>query len=141
MHKSKSILSKICIGTILAVSSATAMASGYDEIRTQDGAVCRSSNEGNLEIYAEGYTEDGHQSYFYDHMTAAPFEDTGIKAGVKYKFGGGKRLDCSKLYKQELTRGDLEITRLKAEIEQLKKLNALQAGIDAGHIPSPIAVR
>ncbi|MGL5250610.1 MAG: hypothetical protein ACRC7P_05940, partial [Enterovibrio sp.] len=64
-------------------------------------------------------------------------EDKGAFVGINISIGGGKILDCSKLYELETTRAQLELERLKAEITQLKQLQAIQNGSGL-NIPLPL---
>lgn len=131
---------------MLAIMSSSAMAytmpsapslsiSGYDEIRTTDGAVCRSSNGGNLTVHGGisdskgdngyNYTAGGNQNGFDN--------ERGSYIGFAYNFGGSKRIDCSRLAEIEIEKAELELQKLRAEIdalEQLKALHALQSGGD-----------
>lgn len=132
MYYRKNKLSILAIAATLISSSCFAT---NDEIRGRDGQYCRSSNEGNLKVYSELYSNEGNNSNYYGENS--PWDDQGVKIGVSYSFGGGKRLDCSKLYDQELERGALELEQLRAEVARLKKLTALQNGYDSGMIPPP----
>ena len=103
---------------------------GTDEIRTSDGASCRSEVGGNLIVYANGYDNSQDGNYSNDNK--------GVAVGVAYRFGNGnKRIDCSKLYDRELSLKDLEIQRMKSEIEQLKRMTAINQGVQSGLIPPP----
>lgn len=102
---------------------------GTDEVRLSDGTSCRSERGGNVLIYAQGY--DNNEQGYYDS------DDKGVSVGVAYRFGGSKPIDCSKLYERGLVMKDLEIERLKSEIEQLKQLNNLNDAINSGLIPPP----
>ncbi len=103
---------------------------GTDEVRTSDGATCRSEVGGNTSVYVSGYGAD--QEYQYDR------QDKGVSFGIVHRFGtGAKRIDCSKLYDKELTMKDLEIERMKAEIDQLRRMNNLNQGVQSGLIPPP----
>ncbi|AUW07405.1 hypothetical protein [Vibrio campbellii] len=110
------------------ISSAPSMGSiGNDEIRTSDGASCRSERGGNLLVYAQGY--DTNEEGYYDGA------NRGVSVGIAYRFGGAKPVDCTKLYDRELKVKDLEIQKMQAEIEQLRKLNSISDGIASGVIP------
>ncbi|MGL5335303.1 MAG: hypothetical protein ACRC9R_04015 [Enterovibrio sp.] len=91
-------------------------------MRTQGGATCRSSHAGNLQVYGGVYGDTEKNPYNY-YGTG---EDKGAYVGINISIGGGKILDCSKLYELETTRAQLELERLKTEIAQLKKLQAIQ---------------
>ncbi|MGL6175610.1 MAG: hypothetical protein ACRC1U_01250 [Vibrionaceae bacterium] len=108
------------------------MSSGYSEVRTEGGATCRSNHAGNVQVYGGVYGDTQTNPYNYGAS-----EDKGAFVGINISIGGGKILDCSKLYELETTRAQLELERLKAEITQLKQLQAIQNGSGL-NIPLPL---
>lgn len=121
-------------GALAAVNIPTAPASpsGYDEIRTADGVTCRSSVGGNLQFYGGMLDVDGKSSSSYDDPT---YDERGGFVGFAYSFGGGERIRCSRLAEIETERAQIELTRLKEEIETLKRARALQLLEAEGGLP------
>lgn len=124
------LLTTVAFNSNAYVSPAPSMGSmGTDEVRLSDGSSCRSERGGNVIVYASGYGSED-EGYYEG-------QDKGVSLGVAYRFGGSKPLDCSKLYNKSLTMKDLEIERLKIEMEQLRNLAAIQSGVTSGIIPPP----
>ena len=103
---------------------------GSDEIRTSDGVTCRSEIGGNIIVYATGYDNNEEGSYNRD--------DAGVSVGVAYRFGNGnERIDCERIYNQEVKIRDLQIERMQFEIDQLRRAKNINGGIHSGLIPPP----
>lgn len=134
------------IALVLAMMSGSAMAftmpsapslsnSGYDEIRTTDGAVCRSSTGGNLTLHGGFSDSQGdYNNGYYDNNDGFDNEQ-GAYIGFAYNFGGGKRIDCSRLAEIEFQKAELELQKLRAEIDALEQLKALHALQSSGELP------
>lgn len=102
--------------------------SSFDEIRTTDGAVCRSSNGGNFILHG-GISDSNNNFDDRYYGTSGIDDEKGVYIGFAYNFGGGKRIDCSRLARIEFEKAELELQKLRAEIEaleQLKNLHVLQ---------------
>lgn len=106
----------------------------FDEIRTTDGAVCRSSNGGNFILH--GGVSDAENDYANDHYGRGIDDEQGIYIGFAYSFGGGERIDCSRLARIEFEKAELELQKLKAEIEALEQLKNLHAMQLSGELPA-----
>lgn len=121
-------------GTLAAVNIPTAPASpsGYDEIRTADGVTCRSSVGGNLQVYGGMLDVDGKASSSYDDPS---YDEQGGFIGFAYSFGGSERIRCSRLAEIETERAQIELARLKEEIETLKRARALKLLEAEGGLP------
>ncbi|NLS14402.1 hypothetical protein HGP28_16095 [Vibrio sp. SM6] len=105
----------------------------FDEIRTTDGAVCRSSNGGNFIIH--GGVSDANSDFNNHYYGRGIDDEQGIYVGFAYSFGGGERIDCSRLAKIEFEKAELELQKLRAEIEALEQLKNLQAMQLNGELP------
>ena len=105
--------------------------STYDEIRTSEGASCRSANGGNLIVHggvsgASGTnTSNSYSEYFRPLEDSHDDTEAGAYMGFAYSFGGGKKIDCSRLANIEFERAELELEKLRAEVDVLKKMNML----------------
>lgn len=85
-----------------------------DEVRSREGVVCRSgNNRPTLDVGVSGTNSSQHSQQIlsfagYQGTSATVFARVSMPLGAKYE-----RLDCNRLY-------ELEIERLKMEIDQLK---------------------
>ncbi len=87
--------------TLLLCVTLCGSVQAYDQFRTADGTTCRSSNETRSELEFTSYTDNG--------------GDAGVKATIVIKLGElPKPLNCKRLE-------DLEVERLKLELETLKQ--------------------
>lgn len=94
---------------------------GYDRVRTSNGAECQSSNSTGKQLEMGSYAD-------FDEVTDQG--DVGVYARVVVQLGveklERKRVDCRDLYNMQLRRDELELARIKEEIELLKaQKNAL----------------
>ncbi|MGD1448241.1 hypothetical protein [Vibrio harveyi] len=80
-------------------------------------------------LYASGY--EGEREGYYEER------DQGVSFGIAYRFGGAEPIDCGRLYERDLKIKDMEIERMKFEVEALKKAQDLQGKIAVGLIPPP----
>lgn len=132
----------IAAGLFLAHSSAMAITiptaptspTGYDEIRTADGVTCRSTIGGNLQVYGGALDISGNQANVNTLFTP-DYDERGGFVGFAYSFGGSERLRCDRLAEIETERAQIELARLKDEIELLKKARQLQLLGDEGVLP------
>ncbi|WP_168837497.1 hypothetical protein [Vibrio agarilyticus] len=135
----KLIISTFILSTISITAQAFTMPSApntntsFDEIRTTDGAVCRSSNGGNFIIH--GGVSDANSDFNNHYYGRGIDDEQGIYVGFAYSFGGGERIDCSRLAKIEFEKAELELQKLRAEIEALEQLKNLQAMQLNGELP------
>lgn len=88
---------------------------GYDRVRTSNGAECQSSNSTGKQLEMGSYAS-------HDEVTDQG--DVGVYARVVVQLGmkkvQDKRVDCRDLYNMQLRRDELELARIKEEIELLK---------------------
>ena len=98
----------------------------HDEIRTSSGLSCRQAagSHTNVEFGVVGSDEQ------FDRSSFDPTGESGtlnqraaVYARITHAFGAPKRLDCSRVY-------DLEVERLKAEIELLRLEQQYSMGQD-----------
>ena len=98
----------------------------HDEIRTSSGLSCRQAagSSTNVEFGVVGSDEQ------FDRSSFDPTGESGtlnqraaVYARITHSFGAPKRLDCSRVY-------DLEVERLKAEIELLRLEQQYSMGQD-----------
>jgi len=100
---------------------------GQDSIRTPDGLDCKNSIGGstNLEFGVTGVI-DNYQSPFGGNG-ADGFEssrDVGVYARITIPLDKPKqRINCNSLYELELRKKRLEVLKLQAELDALRKLN------------------
>lgn len=113
--------------------------SGYDRVRTTEGSECQSSIAGNLQVYAGVYNAEYDDPYFMiSSGINRQMNDQGFQAGITYSFGGGERINCARMYNIEVERAQMELEKLKSEIEMMKKLKTLEMMEQAGvSIPEP----
>lgn len=125
------LLSGIIIGAISFNASAVNIpniqqSTGYDEIRTSNGIVCRQSMSGGpqLQIGALGGQNGSTSDHHYDGLYGNRYEGRD-EAGVFIQFvmpiGAPERIDCSTIYDIEVEKQQLELQQLKAQVEILKK--------------------
>lgn len=102
--------------------------SGYDRIRTADGTECQVSTQTRttltLGAFGSQYeSDDRTYNDTYSHRNGGN-DEAGVYAGIVIALPDGnpvKRIDCSGLYQRELARKDLELDRLRAEVDMLKR--------------------
>lgn len=100
---------------------------GQDSIRTPDGLDCKNSIGGstNLEFGLTGII-DNYNSPFGNNG-ADGFEssrDVGVYARITIPLDKPKqRINCNSLYELELRKKRLEVLKLQAELDALRKLN------------------
>jgi hypothetical protein len=97
-----------------------------DTVRNADGSSCQfDADDSNysVELYAETGKED-RVNLMTQYQNYGQQDDHKIGVKFTYKFGIPDRLDCGKMYQQELKRRDLELEMLR------KKLAALEATQD-----------
>ncbi|MFS1430428.1 hypothetical protein LMH73_025765 [Vibrio splendidus] len=114
------------------IPSAPSSPTGYDEIRTSDGVTCRSSVGGNLQVYGGALSMDGSSASSYDDPN---YDEQGGFVGFAYSFGGEKRIRCDRLAEIETERAQIELARLKEEIETLKRVRQLKLLEAEGGLP------
>ncbi|WP_341660006.1 hypothetical protein [Vibrio sp.] len=127
MYKSKSIffaaiinfLSSHCMASGISIPGAS-IPGGYDRVTTIDGITCESTiaESSYIQTGLMGTTQSNDfNSGNFDHRSEKMDgrDEIGAYLQLVIPFGGGKRerLNCNRLY-------NLEIDRLKAQIEQLK---------------------
>lgn len=102
---------------------------GYDRVRTSNGAECQSSNATGKQLEMGSYAA---MDELTDEGTA------GVYARVVVQLGMDKverrRVDCRDLYNMQIRRDELELARIKEEIELLKMQK--QALIDQTSAPA-----
>lgn len=131
MFVNKALLPILILASVNAhayMPSAPSNNNGYDRVKTMEGTECQSQVGGALQVYAGAYSNDADGGYDYDHggNQHGYNSDHGVHVGITYSFGGGERLDCSKLYNIEVERAQLQLEKLKSEIEEMKKLKRLE---------------
>lgn len=119
----------------LSIPSAPSSPTGSDEIRTSDGATCRSSVGGNLQIYGGIVDASGDRNQDGDYWHRYDEDERGAYIGFAYSFGGESRIRCDRLAEIETERAELELEKLKAEIEMLKKVKELEILKASGILP------
>ena len=121
----------------LSMPSAPSSPTGYDEVRTSDGSVCRSNVGGNLQMYGGVMSGDSDGSNHYDYRgyDNRSEDESGLYVGFAYSFGGGKRINCDRLATIETERAELELQKLKSEIKALEKIRELQLLEANGNLP------
>ena len=119
-----------------SLPSAPSSPSGYNEIRTQSGSVCRSSIGGNLQVYGGALTSNGDEGNPYGyHAANGTNDEDGLYIGFAYSFGGGKQMDCTRLADIETERALIELNKLKSDIKALEQIRELQLLETEGHLP------
>ena len=119
-------------GTLAAVNIDHDSPSGSDRIRTSDGASCEQAVATGKNFVLGVYGDDGYNDS--DSWSSNPSYynqdagEIGVYAGVSIQFGGEKRIDCSRLYDNEMQRRGIELEMMKTQHEQEKIL--LQQEID-----------
>ena len=113
--------------------SAPSSPTGYDEIRTQDGTVCRSSVGGNLQMY--GGMSDASGNSNGNYYGRGSEDEQAAFVGFAYSFGGEKRMRCDRIAEIETQRAEIELNKLKSEIEALKKIRELEMLEASGNLP------
>lgn len=101
--------------------------SGSDRVRTSDGASCDQaiSTGKSFAMGAYGSQDDSDYAY-YDPMRGYgnSGNDVGVYMGVSIQFGGEDRIDCKRMYNNEIERKELELNvykeRTKLELDQLR---------------------
>ena len=104
--------------------SAFAMDYGYDRVVAEDGTRCEASvvADYSIEMGIEGgtdYREDDWRNNYYDRFQS---NQDAVKGFMKVVIPVGhnkKRVDCSRLYENELARKTLELEKLRREMELL----------------------
>ena len=122
------VISSNCFAYLPPAPSMGSM--GSTEVRSGSTS-CRSDLGGNMMVYGGAYDNNSDSDYYNSS------NDTGVSIGIAYRFGGVEPLDCSKLYNKELTLKDIQISKMQAELEALRKLTEKQNKIDGGLIPPP----
>lgn len=115
------------------IPTAPSSPTGYDEIRTSDGVTCRSSVGGNLQVYGGALTVDGSESSYGSGNPR--YDEQGGFVGFAYSFGGSERIRCGRLAEIETERAQIELARLKEEIETLKRVRQLKLLEAEGGLP------
>ncbi|WP_032549568.1 hypothetical protein [Vibrio fortis] len=108
--------------SLIDIPSPPSSPSSYDEVRTSDGASCRSSVGGNIQMYGGLVTTGGDDAYIYN----SDFNETGGYIGFAYSMGGGERLNCSRLAEIETEKALIELNKLKSEIKHIERLRKIQ---------------
>ena len=111
--------------------------STYDEIRTTDGATCRSANGGNLILHGgmSTATDSGESNYSYDSTSYNNGDEKGVYMGFAYSYGGSEKIDCSRLADIEFEKAELELQKLRAQVAALQQMQALQSLEASGSLP------
>ena len=94
----------------------TSQAYNHDEVRTSSGLSCRQASGGPTTIeFGVLARDDEVDRDAFDPAFGEAVTQTGgaVYARVVHALGAPKRLDCSRIY-------ELEVERLKAEIEMLR---------------------
>ncbi len=108
--------------SLINIPSPPSSPSSYDEVRTADGASCRTSIGGNIQMYGGLVTTGGEDAYFYN----SDFNETGGYIGFSYSIGSKSRLDCSRLASIETEKAQIELEKLKSEIKHIERLRKIQ---------------
>ena len=131
----------MCAANAMAFSMPSApgqVNSTYDEIRTTDGATCRSANGGNLIFHGGVSSATGsNESYYsYNDSSYKNDDETGVYLGFALSYGGGKKIDCSRLAEIEFEKAELELKKLKAQVKALSELQRLNDLQTSGVLPA-----
>ncbi|MCX8941258.1 hypothetical protein [Vibrio parahaemolyticus] len=127
--------SVLIVAAVLASASVSAMSmplgkqsSGYDRVRAADGTECQVSTQTRTTLTlgafgSQSNNDDSTYSNTYSHRNGGN-DESGLYAGIVIALPDGNpvnRIDCSGLYQRELARKDLELDRLRAEVDMLKR--------------------
>ena len=119
-------------GTLAAPNIDHDSPNGSDRIRTADGASCEQAVATGKNFVLGVYGDDGYyDSNSWDNNPSYNNNnngEVGVYAGISIEFGGEKRIDCSRLYDNEMERRAIELDMMKTQHEQEKVL--LQQEID-----------
>lgn len=97
--------------------------SGSDRVRTSDGASCEQSVATGKSVVMGVYGADNDgRNDFTDDYNRYNNNDVGLYAGIQIQFGGPDRIDCKRMYDNEMARKDIELDMLKTQHEQEKVL-------------------
>lgn len=103
--------------------------SGSDRVRTKDGASCEQAVATGKSFTAGVYGDSGYNDGYYDpYQRRMNNGDKGVYAGVTIQFGGAERIDCTRMYDNEMSRKDIELEMLETKHQQ--ELVLLQQEID-----------
>ena len=103
--------------------------SGSDRVRTKDGASCEQAVATGKTFTMGVYGDNGYNDAYYDPYNKRMNNgDKGIYAGVSIQFGGVERIDCTRMYDNEMSRKDIELEMLQTKHQQ--ELVLLQQEID-----------
>ena len=110
--------------------------STFDEIRTTDGATCRSANGGNIILHGGVSRARVTDELIFDNgMNYDDSSETGIYMGFAMSYGGGKKIDCSRLANIEFEKAQLELENLRAQVAALQQLKNIQLLEESGSLP------
>lgn len=123
MSKCKNLLA-LALATVSVGATAASLPTGYDEIRTADGTMCRASTASTTYLTVETYSNKYDDDYNdFDSTSARAQDEVGIKASIVVPLSGGitERVDCSRFADLELQRMQAELEQTKLELEMMKQ--------------------
>jgi hypothetical protein len=90
--------------------------SGSDRVRTKDGASCEQAVATGKSFTAGIYGEDSDRDSRYDYGYSNSYgNDKGVYAGIQIQFGGVERIDCTRMYNNEMHRKDIELDLMRVQ--------------------------
>ncbi len=127
MSKRKNLLIALAILAVPMTATAVDLPTGYDEVRTADGTMCRATTASTTYLTAEAYSSQYDQDQNSWNSTASSSDlaqdEYGLKLTLTIPLDGGieKRVDCSRFADLELQRMEAELEQAKLELEMLKQ--------------------
>lgn len=130
MHRFRLTLACITIAVSSIANAAyipsVQQSTGYDEIKTSTGIVCRQSmsNQTYINMGVTG-SQNNYRDEGWDNWNSRDNGEAMVYVQMTIPIGSPERMDCSRIYDLEVERQQLEIQQLKTQLELLQKQSKL----------------
>ena len=102
-----------------------------DSVRLPDGTSCTFDSYNSPWELSLGTTVKNNNSDFEKFPNHTPranseIDDVSVTGQIKYKFGGPKRIDCSRLFELQLRIKEAELKDMEMKLEKLKDASTIE---------------